>query len=139
MNSFNVKIKGQPATVILKDNDIEIRDQENHLIMDLVDQQTITELRERADNFRERLRRFPPNVKFYAYDQPRKQTFKRCDVLPTVEELDADNAGPITAELVAHMRHQPLCNFKLTGIHHDGRVVEFEYIYQNDQLHSYRY
>lgn len=138
MNSFNVKINGHQTVVILKAADIEIRDQSGQLIMDLMDQPTINALRKRADEFRDRLRRFPPGVKFYTYDQPKQQTFKRCDTLPTVEELDLAGAGPVTAELIDHMSGQ-LRNFKLVGIHHEGRVVEFEYIYQNDQLHSYRY
>lgn len=140
MNSFSVEINSRPAVVILKEGDIEIRDDTNQLIMDLVDQSTIAGLRKRADEFRERLRRFPPGVKFYAYDQPHSQMFKRSTVLPTVKELDADGAGPITAELIAHMLSSPtLGNFKLVGIYHEGRVVAFEYIYQNDKLHHYQY
>lgn len=140
MNSFNVRIDGKSVTVVMTESDIEIRDQENQLIMDLVNQQVINDLRERAEAFRSRLRRYPPGVKFYAYDVPKDQSFCRSNALPTIQELDDAGAGPVTAELIAHMSKQPaLCNFKLTGIFHDSRVVEFEYIYKNDNLHSYRY
>jgi hypothetical protein len=138
MNSFNAEIGNRRVTVVLSNQDIEIRDSANRFINDLIDQEVIKDLRERADKFRHRLTRFPPGVRFYAYDEPKGQTFRRRDTLPAVEELDAAGAGPITAELIGHMGRQ-FANFKLVGLHHDGRVVEFEYIYLNDQLHMYRY
>jgi hypothetical protein len=79
----------------------------------------------------ELLKKHPPNKKFYSFTTMDDTSWRRYDALPTVELLDEKKAIVWTGGLIGGAAGN-LGSFIVTGIHHGGRVIEFEFAYKTD-------
>lgn len=90
-----------------------------------------------ADQERERhnahVRKFcPPGRKFYCYANSNDSQWPRYDTLPTLEEVEEHKALKWSGGMIGSASSS-LGGFVLTGIHHDSRVIEFEYVLETDE------
>lgn len=81
------------------------------------------------------LEQFPPNQKFYSYTNLTDESWHRYDTLPTLEQLEKAKAIRWNARITA-LAAVSFGSFCVTGIHFDGRVIEFEYVHDEKGLYN---
>lgn len=72
----------------------------------------------------------PPGVKFYCITNKTDEDWYRLDSMPTEEKMEQRKAIVWTGGMIGAAASH-FGSFVLTGIHHGGKVIEFEYVYEH--------
>lgn len=79
--------------------------------------------------------KFPPNKRFFSWTNKDEDKWNRYEELPTVESVASKNAMRWTNGMIGAASSK-LGSFVLVAIHHESRVIEFEYVYTDGKLYS---
>ncbi|MET0979792.1 MAG: hypothetical protein ABWX90_00885 [Candidatus Saccharimonadales bacterium] len=70
----------------------------------------------------------PPNTRFFSFTAFEDESWCRLDMMPTLETLERKKAIKWTGGMIGCATNK-LGSFAVIAIHHGGRVIEFEYLY----------
>jgi Fe2+ transport system protein B len=89
----------------------------------------------RMQTLKEMQEKYPPNTRFFSCTNKDEEKWHRYETMPSDEMLEKKKAIPWTAGMMGAAASY-LGSFVVVAVHKDYRVIEFEYLYQNDKLYN---
>lgn len=88
------------------------------------------DLQQRREQTANLLKKNPPGVKFFAITAKDDEDWFRLSAMPSEEKIESRKAIVWTGGMIGAAASH-FGSFVLTGIHHGGKVIEFEYQYEH--------
>jgi hypothetical protein len=88
------------------------------------------DLQYRRERTAKLLKEKPPGVKFYSITARNDEDWYRLNEIPSIEVMEKRKAIVWTGGMIGAAASH-FGSFVITGIHHGGRVIEFEYVYEH--------
>jgi hypothetical protein len=79
--------------------------------------------------------KYPPNTRFFSCTNKDDAKWHRYEQMPTDEFLEQKKAIPWSGGMIGSAASS-LGSFIVVAVHKDYRVIEFEYLYENDRLYN---
>ena len=141
IDSFNSKY-GKYLSAIQKKPTGEYKNKKTKTVIKKVEK-SVEELEkeqeeERKQELKEMQEKYPPNTRFFSCTNRDEEKWHRYETMPSDEMLEKKKAIPWSGGMIGAAAHY-LGSFVVVAVHKDYRVIEFEYLYQNDKLYSPHY
>lgn len=89
----------------------------------------------RIQSLKEMQEKYPPKTRFFSCTNKDEEKWHRYDSMPTDEFLEKKKAIPWSAGMLGAAAAY-LGSFVVVAMHKNYRVVEFEYLYENEKLYN---